>query len=151
MEYNMKEFIGEISSDFKKDENKFYLAVVGNRTINDKNGIFRIINNTLLLLDEKFDINKNNVVIVTGGARGVDSIACDYARENKLECIIIKPNWKRYKSGAGLRRNREILNLASFVLIIIESVSGGSKFNINFVKKNNIPHLIVNYVEENNK
>ena len=53
------------------------LAIVGSRTINIK-------------LD-KF-IPKNVTEIISGGARGVDSSARNYARENGLKLIEYFPN-----------------------------------------------------------
>ena len=46
--------------------------------------------------------------IVSGGAVGVDSCAAEYAKENGIKLTVFLPDYKKYKRGAPLIRNREI-------------------------------------------
>jgi len=48
------------------------------------------------------------MVVITGGARGVDSWAADEARKNGLSVEEYLPDWEHYGKSAGIRRNRQM-------------------------------------------
>ena len=54
--------------------------------------------------------------IVSGGAKGVDSIAAEYARKNGLALVEIYPQYERYGRAAPLKRNEEIVNYADQII-----------------------------------
>lgn len=43
--------------------------------------------------------------VVSGGARGIDRCARDYAHANKIPLTEILPDYRRYGKGAPLKRN----------------------------------------------
>jgi len=47
--------------------------------------------------------------IVSGGARGVDSLAKQYADENNIVPIVFKAEWDKYGKKAGFIRNELIV------------------------------------------
>ena len=51
--------------------------------------------------------------IVSGGARGIDSCAREYARKNGIKLTEFLPEYDKYGRGAPLRRNIQIID--SFV------------------------------------
>lgn len=78
----------------------FYCLVVGSRTFNDYAFMKRKLDHILQ--------NKDRVVIVSGGARGADSLAERYAKEKGYPTKVFKANWDRYGKQAGFLRNREM-------------------------------------------
>ena len=54
-----------------------------------------------------------NVVIISGGARGADSLGERYARERGLECKIFPADWNEYGKKAGMIRNRKMAEIAN--------------------------------------
>ncbi len=82
-------------------------------------------------------------VIISGGAKGVDTLAEQYADEHGLEKIIITPNYSRYKRCAPLKRDEEMVELADAVLIIWDGVSRGTKYTLEYAKKKNKPVTVV--------
>ena len=52
--------------------------------------------------------DRYSIVIVSGGATGVDSIAEDYARRNDYRLIVFPANWKKFGASAGFIRNEEM-------------------------------------------
>lgn len=111
------------------------IAVVGSRNILDKNLIFNHIDELVSNIDSE-------IKIISGGAKGVDSIASDWAKQNNVEIIEIKPNWKLGR-GAGIIRNKDIVKQADIVLAIWDGVSKGTLSSINFAKSLNKKLIVI--------
>ena len=85
------------------------------------------------------DISKylpeNITEIISGGAKGIDSLAEQYADKNGIAKTIIRPDYKRYKRGAPLKRNKEIVQLADKIIALWDGTSRGTKFTIDCAKR----------------
>ena len=81
--------------------------------------------------------------IVSGGARGVDTKAREYAEENNIKLTEFLPEYNRYKRGAPLKRNIQICEYSDRVLAFWDGKSRGTKFVIDYCKNNNIPIEII--------
>lgn len=77
------------------------VAIVGSRDFADQ----RLIVATVIHLRSTHD----NLCIVSGGARGVDSMAESAARGCNVPTIVYKPDWDGLGKGAGYIRNRLIV------------------------------------------
>lgn len=51
----------------------------------------------------------DGIMIITGGAKGADTMAKEYADENDIQCRIHDPNWEKYGKAAGPIRNSMIV------------------------------------------
>ncbi len=101
------------------------IAVIGSRNFNDYS-----------LLKNIMDKYKNECEgIVSGGARGADKLAERYAEENQIPLKVFKPEWKRYGKGAGLIRNRTIVENADLIIAFWDGKSKGTKYTIDYAKK----------------
>lgn len=121
-----------------------YVLVVGSRTITDEEKIFNELNK---YCDE-------NTVIVSGGARGVDSIAEKYADINNLEKVIMPADWNKYGKRAGYIRNdamhKYIANFPNRLCIAFwDGMSKGTAQNFKLAEKYNTPLIIINYKHGN--
>ncbi len=77
--------------------------------------------------------------IVSGGARGVDMCAREYALTHHLKLTEFLPEYQKYGKLAPLKRNITIIEYADFVLAFWDKKSTGTKFVIENCKKRNIP------------
>ncbi len=77
--------------------------------------------------------------IVSGGARGVDTIAKEYANRNGLKLTEFLPDYERFGRGAPLKRNITIIENADIVLAFWDGKSRGTKFVIDNCRRKNIP------------
>ena len=68
--------------------------------------------------------------IVSGGAKGVDSCAAEYAKKKGLKLTEFLPQYERYKRGAPLVRNMEIIMYADKVIAFWDGKSKGTKYVI---------------------
>lgn len=110
------------------------VAIVGSRNWPYKNEI----KNAVASLD-KSDI------LVSGGARGVDTLAENYAKARGLQCIIHEAEWERLGRGAGYARNRLIVRDADRVIAFQFEHSRGTQNTIDLAKKKGIPVRLVSY------
>jgi hypothetical protein len=62
------------------------------------------------VIDELIKEYGKNITIITGGARGVETIADTYAEKRGLRTEVFLADWKKYHNGAGMVRNRQMLN-----------------------------------------
>lgn len=134
-------FIQRIPEGFKKDKNSLYLAVVGGRTVDDKDFVEEQIDRVLE------NIKPDKVVIVSGGAKGVDTIARQIAEERGYEIVEIIPDWETYGKKAGPMRNKEIVDLADMVLAIPSKESRGTIHTINYARSKRKPLFVFPYRE----
>ena len=77
--------------------------------------------------------------IVSGGARGVDTVAKEYANRNGLKLTEFLPDYERFGRGAPLKRNITIIENADIVLAFWDGKSRGTKFVIDNCHRRNIP------------
>ena len=77
--------------------------------------------------------------IISGGARGVDTSAWEYAMEHGLKLTEYLPEYNKYGRGAPLKRNITIIENADLVLAFWDGSSRGTKYVIENCKKRNIP------------
>ena len=90
---------------------------------------------------ENFDLSKfieDDVdTILSGGAKGIDALAEEYADINRLSKIILRPRYDLYGKAAPIKRNEELVNMADKILVIWDGESKGTKSTINYAKKLN--------------
>lgn len=72
--------------------------------------------------------------VVSGGARGVDSIAAFNARARGLKVLEIKADWDRGGRGAGFARNAEIVAKADKVVAFWDGRSRGTEHTISLAR-----------------
>lgn len=70
--------------------------------------------------------------IVSGGAKGPDSWAEQYAEENGIEIVVYPAEWDKYGRGAGHHRNALIAKHADMCLVFWDGVSPGTN---DFIRK----------------
>lgn len=77
--------------------------------------------------------------IVSGGARGVDTSAREYAHAHGLSCVEFLPDYAKYGRSAPLRRNLQIIEYADMVLAFWDGKSRGTAYVITKCREMNVP------------
>jgi len=83
--------------------------------------------------------------IISGGAKGADTLAKQYAQEHGINIIEHKPDWKQFGRGAGIIRNKTIVESAEHVLAFWDGKSLGTKNSIHYAKKLNKPLTVITF------
>ena len=73
--------------------------------------------------------------IVSGGAKGIDTSAREYALKNGIKLTEFLPKYDIYGRSAPLKRNIEIIEYADIVLAFWDGTSRGTKYVIDNCKK----------------
>lgn len=101
------------------------IAVVGSRSITDVGIVAQACE------DSKFEFTE----IISGGAKGVDTIAIQLALALKIPYKIYLARWKEHGKGAGMIRNAQMVEAADAVVAIWDRTSRGTKATIDMAKK----------------
>ena len=75
--------------------------------------------------------------IVSGGAKGVDTCAKEYAENNNIRLTEFLPEYARYGKAAPLKRNIQIIEYADEVLAFWDGKSRGTKHVIDMCRELN--------------
>ncbi len=106
-----------------------------------------VIGSRGLRVDHLEDYLPENVTeIVSGGARGIDTCAREYALAHGLKLTEFLPEYEKYGRSAPLRRNITIIEHADLVLAFWDGASRGTKYVIDNCKKRNIPVVVHRFI-----
>lgn len=95
----------------------------------------------------KFMVKKSptDIAIISGMARGTDTMGIQLATEYDLKLIEMRADWDKYGKSAGYRRNEEMAKIASHALIAWDGKSKGTGHMIDLAKKYNLVTKIISY------
>ncbi len=129
----------EATKSLRGQEQKIMLKVIvaGGRDFNN----YDLLSNKLDILFSK----TANVVIVSGMARGVDSLAVKYAESNKLRVSEFPANWLKHGKASGFRRNVEMARFADACVCFWDGKSPGTKHMIDTAKRMNLKLRVITY------
>lgn len=119
---------------------EFKVIIAGGRDFND---FPRLCNVMDKLLTEQIKINK--IVIISGGARGADTLGQRYARLRNFELIKVKVDWNKHGKSAGFIRNKEMLNIADGVVCFWDGKSTGTGHMVTITKGSLIHLRVISY------
>jgi hypothetical protein len=115
------------------------LIIAGSRGIKSLETIRRALKFSKIL---KKDITE----IVSGKARGVDSLGEEIAAIHGIKVKEFPANWDMYGKRAGYLRNDQMANYADILLAVWDGKSKGTKHMIDLMRKRN--KTVVIYQEE---
>ncbi|MBS1589536.1 MAG: DUF2493 domain-containing protein [Bacteroidetes bacterium] len=116
------------------------LAIAGSRSFND----FELLENKVDELRKEYAISS----LISGGAKGADLLAEQYAAKHHLGIERILPDWKMHSRGAGHRRNEIIVQKCDMLIAFWDGKSKGTKHIIEYAKKQNKQAYIFNYADK---
>ena len=103
----------------------------------------RTFENYEMLVNEILKLNLKIYSVISGGTKGVYTLAEKWTKENIIPIILFKPDWKKYGRAAGLRRNESIIESYKYCLAFWDGKSKRTKFSIDLCKKLKKPIKVV--------
>lgn len=86
-----------------------------------------------------------NIIIVSGHARGADTLGEKYAQDEGFALEIYPAQWKKLGKQAGYRRNEQMAEVADALIAFWDGESKGTKHMIDIMNNKGLPTKVVNY------
>jgi hypothetical protein len=117
----------------QESRQEFRVIVAGSRHFNDYDKLKRhldvILANKLLVA---------GVTIISGCARGADTLGERYASERHLPVLKFPANWSKFGKSAGYKRNLQMADGADAVVAFLAPDSRGTAHMISVAKQRNL-------------
>lgn len=128
----------------EQQEGGIVLAIVGSRTFAD-NVLFEETIQEFIVRHEM------PIKVVSGGAKGADTMGENWAKRMGITLQVFKPRWKyplsgKYDPGAGLKRNTDIIKACTHVNAFPSKKGRGTQDSIRKAKEMGKP-CIVKWIE----
>lgn len=124
----------------KEKKENFKVVIAGSRGFSN----YKLLKETCdkYLREKK---KTHNVVVISGHARGADSLGEKYASDEDLDLEIYPADWKKYGKSAGFMRNKQMADIADAVIAFWNGESHGTKHMIDIAEEKGLNVRVVNY------
>jgi hypothetical protein len=121
------------------------IIIAGSRDFND----YALLEKALREYITSRKINPDEIEIVSGHARGADSLGELFAKNNKLQLAKFPAQWDKYGKSAGYIRNREMADYAlqetGVLFAFWDGQSRGTNHMINFSREKGLEVNVVQF------
>ena len=114
------------------------IIVAGSRGFDD----YSLLADTLDAVDSAIP---SFLTVVSGGARGADTLGERYSKENDYNLSIFLADWAKYGKSAGYRRNAEMADYSDMLVAFWDGESKGTKHMIDLALKKGLLVKVVIY------
>lgn len=100
------------------------------------------------MLKQKLDYllsNQSDIIIISGTAKGADTLGERYAEEKSYEVWRYPADWNTYGKKAGYIRNEKMAQVADALVAFWDGKSRGTKHMIDLAYKYGLEVRIVDY------
>ena len=112
--------------------NEYRVVVAGCRDYNNYFLLSRELKKLIKNLDKDHEI-----IIVSGGASGADSLGEKFAKKHNLKIEKYPAEWDKYGRSAGPIRNYKMAQVADLVVVFWDGKSRGTKNMIECAEREN--------------
>lgn len=116
----------------------YRVIIAGSRSFNDY-GLLK--EHCLSILHEKMKTHR--VIIVSGHARGADSLGERFANEFSLPFELHPAKWRLLGKAAGMVRNAEMAKCSDELIAFWDGESHGTRHMINFARKRGLEVSVI--------
>jgi len=113
------------------------IAIVGSRGFTN----FDFLEKTIL---DNYKL-ENITEIISGGAKGADTLAEQFAIKHSIPMSIFTPDWELYGKSADYKRNIQIIDMSDEVIAFWDGISKGTKHSIDLANKDKKKVMIVKF------
>ena len=117
----------------------FKVIVAGGREFSDYNMLSQKLHNILLEKD------LSQVEIVSGKAKGADSLGEKWGKINGCHIAEFPAQWDKYGKSAGYKRNEEMAKYADALIAFWDGESRGTKHMIDLAKRYELKIRVIMY------
>ena len=74
-------------------------------------------------------------LIISGGAKGIDTLAERYADMHGIEKLIIRPQYELFGRAAPIKRDEKMVDACDTVLAVWDGKSKGTAYTLKYARK----------------
>ena len=116
------------------------IIIAGSRTFTE----YSIISRTVNMILAKWRFNKEFDILYSGCAKGVDTLAIDYAKEKGIKYKEFPANWEIHGNDAGPIRNSKMIASADGLVAFWDGKSKDTKDIIGKAERKGIKvHIVI--------
>jgi len=119
---------------------EFRVIIAGGRQFNDYGLLSAKCDG---ILSQKRMTHK--IVIISGTARGADTLGERYARERGFTLRQFPADWDQFGKSAGYRRNCQMADNADALIAFWDGQSLGTRHMIDIARERNLVVRVINY------
>lgn len=119
----------------KREFRTIKVVIAGSRNFNDYERLKKRCDQILK--------DNNGVVVVSGCAKGADTLGEMYAKEKGYNLRKFPADWDRWGKSAGYRRNEQMAEYADAVIVFWDGQSLGTKHMIDLTRKHNKSLIVI--------
>lgn len=82
-------------------------------------------------------VPKDTEMIISGGAKGIDTVASEYAVKHNIPITIVRPQYEQFGIAAPIKRNEQMVEMADEILVVWDGASRGTKSTIDLARRMN--------------
>jgi hypothetical protein len=109
------------------------IAIIGSRDFNN----YKLVIETLESYKSKISL------VVSGAAKGADSLGEKWAIDNNIQTLIFPADWEKHGKRAGFIRNEDIIKNCDGVIAFWDGESKGTAHSLSLAEKYNKPSKII--------
>jgi predicted Rossmann fold nucleotide-binding protein DprA/Smf involved in DNA uptake len=117
------------------------VIIAGGRDFND----YALLERILTRLLSKTPLEE--VLIISGGAKGADKLGERYAKEKGIALQVFPADWDKHGKKAGYLRNAEMAKEGTHLVAFWDGQSKGTKHMIDLARKRNLDVRIISYTK----
>jgi|TARA_R100001530_G_scaffold136032_1_gene114948 predicted polyphosphate/ATP-dependent NAD kinase len=97
------------------------------------------------ILDRLLEIHINRPItkVITGGAKGVDTVAIKWAKQNQIPLMVYEADWNKNGKAAGPIRNARMLACETIDLVVAFPGGKGTEDMVHKASTKEVPVLII--------
>lgn len=89
--------------------------------------------------------NQSDITIISGTAKGADSLGERYSKDKGYQCSQFPADWERFGKSAGYKRNVEMAENADALIAFWDGKSRGTKHMIDIAQSKGLMVRVIKY------
>ena len=81
--------------------------------------------------------------IISGGARGADTLGKNFAMEHNIPLTEFLPNYDKFGKKAPFVRNKEIVHHSDIIYAFWNGVSTGTQHTLDYAEKRGVKSIVI--------
>lgn len=114
------------------------ICIAGGRDFDDYDVLAKVVDHVIEEIPPP-------IIIISGKAKGADTLGERYAKEHGFDVLLFPADWKQHGKGAGPIRNAKMAEEADMLIAFWDGSSRGTRNMIGQMQKRGKPYNVFDY------